>query len=95
MNAVKEVVTESQDLTIHFSEDKLYRIVEAYIVTGSDVHYTNTFDAPDKVQETELPANGCLKTARCVKTAGSLVFCTEGVERTIRPACLLYLVYGI
>ncbi len=47
-------VTESQDLTIHFSEDKLYKIAEANIVTGSDVHDMNTFDAPDKVQETEF-----------------------------------------
>ena len=60
MNAVKEAVMERQDLTIHFSEDKLYRIVEAYIVTNSDVYEMNTCDAPDKVQETELPANGCL-----------------------------------
>ena len=47
-------VTESQDLMIHFSEDKLYKIAEANIVTGSDVHDMNTFDAPDKVQETEF-----------------------------------------
>jgi len=47
-------VTESQDLMIHFSEDKLYKIAEANIVTGSDVHDMNTFDAPDKVQETDF-----------------------------------------
>ena len=60
-------LTDAKDLTIHFAEDKLYKVEEANVVTSGDVHDMNTFDAPDTVKEvafTDYKADGndiCVK----------------------------------
>ena len=44
-------VTDDQDLTVQFAENKAFELVEANILTSGDVHNMNTFDAPDTVKE--------------------------------------------
>ena len=44
-------LTDAKDLTVQFAEDKTYEVVEAGIVTSTDVHDHNTFEAPDTVKE--------------------------------------------
>ncbi|MCR5282542.1 MAG: alpha-N-arabinofuranosidase, partial [Lachnospiraceae bacterium] len=44
-------MTEGAELSLTFSEDKSYEVVEAKILASGDVHDHNTFDAPDLVRE--------------------------------------------
>ena len=44
-------LTDAQDLEILFADDSAVTVKEASIVTSSDVHDHNTFDAPDTVKE--------------------------------------------
>ena len=44
-------MTEGAELSLSFSEDKTYEVVEARILVSGDVHDHNTFDAPDVVRE--------------------------------------------
>ncbi len=58
-------LTDDQELTIQFAEDKAYEVTEATILTNSDVHTVNTFDAPDTVKEEAF--NGYEAAGRTMK----------------------------
>ncbi len=47
-------MTDSKKLDVQFALDKAYKVVEANIVCGKDVHDYNTFDKPNKVTEKEF-----------------------------------------
>ncbi|MBR5765365.1 MAG: alpha-N-arabinofuranosidase, partial [Lachnospiraceae bacterium] len=44
-------MTDPEELTIQFAEDRAYEVIEARILKGSDVHDRNTFEEPDKVSD--------------------------------------------
>ncbi len=44
-------LTDSKELEVIFAEKKKFEVVEANVVTSSDVHDHNTFDEPEKVVE--------------------------------------------
>ena len=44
-------MTDPEELTIQFAEDRAYEVVESRILKGSDVHDRNTFEEPDKVSD--------------------------------------------
>ncbi|MCR5507410.1 MAG: alpha-N-arabinofuranosidase [Lachnospiraceae bacterium] len=46
-------MTDAEEVTVQFAEDKKYEIVEARILKGGDVHDKNTFEAPDTVKDEE------------------------------------------
>ncbi len=57
-------VSEAKELDVVFAEKKDIRVVEANIVSGSDIHDHNTFEAPETVAEKEFKGytvNGGLK----------------------------------
>ncbi|MBQ9360458.1 MAG: alpha-N-arabinofuranosidase [Lachnospiraceae bacterium] len=60
-------LTDDKDLTIHFAEDKLYKVEEANVVTSGDVHDMNTFDAPDTVKEVAFTDHKADGNDICVK----------------------------
>ncbi|MCR5357761.1 MAG: alpha-N-arabinofuranosidase, partial [Lachnospiraceae bacterium] len=47
-------MTDDEELTVQFAEDKAYEVVEARILKGEDARDKNTFDEPDKVSDTEF-----------------------------------------
>ncbi len=50
-------MTDDEELTVQFAEDKAYEVVEARILKGADVRDKNTFDEPEKVKDEEF--KGC------------------------------------
>lgn len=58
-------VDNSKELDILLTEDKVYELVEANVVTSGDIHTYNTFEEPDRLKEEKL--DGVCIDGNCIK----------------------------